>query len=319
MTDHCHLSPARCPVPDKCGPTGPCGALVHHTAHLTGRLHYAEETVYGPPKRKPMDLRRIMEQADAGAKELASRIKLDPRLRNVFPTDPNAPAVDGEHVNLHYTESMWGVRPIAPKVQVPAAFSEGLDKLRTQLDDDMPDRYCITTPDGGCVSEDPRCMHNKREPDADVMQCLVQLPDWTPPPDAAAEPEYLDIPAFLRRPVATLRDGDVIEYEGKRLQIKELQRISMPLNPDPPYSYALLCSVVPVVPATKKRYGVPTLHAPKWIHGATRDVLCMNCRHVQHQRVSEDKMEICTNCGNCSWSVLMCERYDDSDFPDKDE
>lgn len=25
-----------------------------------------------------------------------------------------------------------------------------------------PDRYCITLPDGSCVSSDPRCMHNQR-------------------------------------------------------------------------------------------------------------------------------------------------------------
>jgi hypothetical protein len=23
-----------------------------------------------------------------------------------------------------------------------------------------PDRFCVTTPDGGCVSTDPRCVHN---------------------------------------------------------------------------------------------------------------------------------------------------------------
>lgn len=33
---------------------------------------------------------------------------------------------------------------------------------RHLVDDDEPDRFCITTPDGNCVSEDPRCMHNKQ-------------------------------------------------------------------------------------------------------------------------------------------------------------
>jgi hypothetical protein len=27
--------------------------------------------------------------------------------------------------------------------------------------DDRPDQYCVTRPDGACISEDPRCMHNK--------------------------------------------------------------------------------------------------------------------------------------------------------------
>lgn len=25
---------------------------------------------------------------------------------------------------------------------------------------DTPDKYCVTRPDGECISEDPRCMHN---------------------------------------------------------------------------------------------------------------------------------------------------------------
>lgn len=33
---------------------------------------------------------------------------------------------------------------------------------RRVVEDDEPDRFCITTEDGGCISEDPRCMHNKQ-------------------------------------------------------------------------------------------------------------------------------------------------------------
>lgn len=29
---------------------------------------------------------------------------------------------------------------------------------------DAPDKYCVTTPDGNCISEDPRCMHNTPAP-----------------------------------------------------------------------------------------------------------------------------------------------------------
>ena len=33
-----------------------------------------------------------------------------------------------------------------------------------EVDNDpaSPDAYCVTTPDGGCVSEDSRCMHQPR-------------------------------------------------------------------------------------------------------------------------------------------------------------
>jgi hypothetical protein len=29
------------------------------------------------------------------------------------------------------------------------------------LEPEDPDKYCVTTPDGDCISTDPRCMHNK--------------------------------------------------------------------------------------------------------------------------------------------------------------
>ena len=38
---------------------------------------------------------------------------------------------------------------------------EPCNMIRRTRFDDPPDTYCITLPDGSCVSEDPRCMHNK--------------------------------------------------------------------------------------------------------------------------------------------------------------
>jgi len=49
--------------------------------------------------------------------------------------------------------------------KIAALRSGGMPLARPRvrvLEDDEPDRFCITTPDGDCISDDPRCMHNKQ-------------------------------------------------------------------------------------------------------------------------------------------------------------
>lgn len=38
-----------------------------------------------------------------------------------------------------------------------------------------PDKYCMTTPDGGCNSTDPRCMHNKPAPKAEPEKITQEM------------------------------------------------------------------------------------------------------------------------------------------------
>lgn len=39
---------------------------------------------------------------------------------------------------------------------------EAWQAARAQPAQAEPDAYCITTPDGGCISTDPRCMHQSQ-------------------------------------------------------------------------------------------------------------------------------------------------------------
>lgn len=73
------------------------------------------------------------------------------------------------------------------KSQILAAFEamrDVADRERTarrSLEDEIkllrakvyaaPDKYCVTTPDGNCISEDPRCMHNTPAPKSQEPSC----------------------------------------------------------------------------------------------------------------------------------------------------
>lgn len=47
--------------------------------------------------------------------------------------------------------------------KISALKGSGISQRRRRvIIDDMPDRFCVTTADGGCVSDDPRCIHNKQ-------------------------------------------------------------------------------------------------------------------------------------------------------------
>jgi hypothetical protein len=85
-----------------------------------------------------------------------------------------------------------------------------------------PDQYCVTAPDGSCVSTDPKCMHQVRpeEPIAYLWKnrgtgkTLIVLPDqvWTSSPSWTCEgPLVLGAPAPLGPNCwVVIKDGQII-------------------------------------------------------------------------------------------------------------
>ena len=48
-------------------------------------------------------------------------------------------------------------------VGVAEKLAARIGKTADELADLAPDRFCVTAPDGTCVSADMRCMHNRRD------------------------------------------------------------------------------------------------------------------------------------------------------------
>ncbi len=55
-------------------------------------------------------------------------------------------------------------------------YNEGY-KNKPPTEEQAPDRYCVTTADGNCISEDPRCMHQAGEEQAEP----VAIKQWRNP------------------------------------------------------------------------------------------------------------------------------------------
>ena len=67
-----------------------------------------------------------------------------------------------------------------------------------------PDRYCVTTPDGDCVSTDPRCMHQVTE------SLSTQCPGCDPAP-GGSKCGYHEVPGDVGEDEPGLcNHGDVL-------------------------------------------------------------------------------------------------------------
>lgn len=86
--------------------------------------------------------------------------------------------------------------PIDMILHCPACLEQHIDAP------DEPDKYCVTTPDGGCASTDPRCMHQE-EP----------APRWTNPPHRSHLCKHC---GFIWRPADVATNGVAeIKTKGK--------------------------------------------------------------------------------------------------------